>query len=81
MARIVGLDFGTTNSALAVIDDNAAVRLAGFPTAAGDRPTFRSILFFDADEHGPNTLARPPPAPKRSAATSTAAATAGCCCR
>ncbi len=59
MARIVGLDFGTTNSALAVIDDNAAVRLAGFPTAAGDRPTFRSILFFDADEHGPNTLARP----------------------
>ncbi len=59
MARIVGLDFGTTNSALAIRDDNAAVRMAGFPTAAGVRPTFRSILFFDADEHGPNTLARP----------------------
>jgi hypothetical chaperone protein len=59
LARIVGLDFGTTNSALAIRDDNAAVRLAGFPTAAGVRPTFRSILFFDADEHGPNTLARP----------------------
>ena len=35
MARIVGLDFGTTNSALAILDDNAAVRMAGFPTAVG----------------------------------------------
>lgn len=59
MARIVGLDFGTTNSALAIRDENGDVRVARFATAAGVSPTFRSILFFDADEHGPNTLARP----------------------
>ena len=59
MARTVGLDFGTTNSALAVRDGNAAPLLAGFPGLDGPAPTFRSILFFDADEHGPNTVARP----------------------
>jgi hypothetical chaperone protein len=56
MARTVGLDFGTTNSALAVREGEAQPpRLASFDSS----PTFRSILFFDADEHGPNTLARP----------------------
>ena len=45
-----GLDFGTTNSAIAVADD-AGVRLAQFG-AAGSR-TFRSVLFFDPDERGP----------------------------
>jgi hypothetical chaperone protein len=56
MTRTVGLDFGTTNSALAVRDGDALPRLASFDSS----PTFRSILFFDADdEHGPNTLARP----------------------
>jgi hypothetical chaperone protein len=59
MAPTVGLDFGTTNSALAVRDGAAAPILAGFPGADGPTPTFRSILFFDADEHGPNTVARP----------------------
>jgi hypothetical chaperone protein len=59
MARTVGLDFGTTNSALAVFDGDAIARLASFPGATGPAPTFRSILFFDADEHGPNTPARP----------------------
>jgi hypothetical chaperone protein len=55
MTRTVGLDFGTTNSALAVGERDALPRLAAFNTS----PTFRSVLFFDADEHGPNTLARP----------------------
>jgi hypothetical chaperone protein len=55
MALNVGLDFGTTNSALAVLDGDGRPRLAGF----GASPTFRSVLFFDADEHGPHTLARP----------------------
>jgi len=59
MARTVGLDFGTTNSALAVRDGDAAPLLASFPGLDGPTPTFRSILFFDADEHGPNTAARP----------------------
>jgi hypothetical chaperone protein len=59
MARTVGLDFGTSNSALAVRDGGAAPILASFPGADGPTPTFRSILFFDAEEHGPNTVARP----------------------
>ncbi len=59
MARTVGLDFGTTNSALAVRDGDVAPLLASFPGLDGPTPTFRSLLFFDADEHGPNTVARP----------------------
>jgi len=55
MARSVGLDFGTTNSSLAVLDEGASPRLASFNSSG----TFRSILFFDADEQGPNRLARP----------------------
>src|SRR5579883_1320530 len=55
MTRIVGLDFGTTNSALAVRGGDSQPRLASFDSAA----TFRSILFFDADEHGPAARARP----------------------
>jgi hypothetical chaperone protein len=42
----VGLDFGTTNSALAVADEDGAVTLRRF---AG-RDVFRSILCFDAEE-------------------------------
>ena len=45
-----GLDFGTTNSAIAVADDSG-VRLAHFGAAATG--TFRSVLFFDPDERGP----------------------------
>jgi hypothetical chaperone protein len=49
MPAAIGLDFGTTNSALAVADEEG-VRLARFDAAS----TFRSVLFFDADERGPN---------------------------
>jgi hypothetical chaperone protein len=55
MALNVGLDFGTTNSAMAVLGSDDAPRLASFDGSH----TFRSILFFDADEHGPHTRARP----------------------
>ena len=41
----VGLDFGTTNSALAVADGDRTV-LARFPNKAGLTDTFRSILYF-----------------------------------
>jgi molecular chaperone DnaK (HSP70) len=46
----VGLDFGTTNSAIAVVGTDGSPRLARFPAAeSGDRTeTFRSILFFEA---------------------------------
>jgi hypothetical chaperone protein len=49
MSPAFGLDFGTTNSAIAVADD-AGVRLARFGAAGSS--TFRSVLFFDADERG-----------------------------
>ena len=70
-SRAVGIDFGTTNSAVAVADEAGAPRLATF--AAGDgraAPTlaFRSILHFEPGEReaggrpraraGPAALAR-----------------------
>jgi len=52
-AKAIGLDFGTTNSAIAQVDETGAVRLASFP-AGRDRAisdTMRSILFFAAEPH------------------------------
>jgi len=46
LRRAFGLDFGTTNSALALAHSESAVELARF----GDGSTFRSILYFDEDE-------------------------------
>ncbi|HXN13406.1 MAG TPA: hypothetical protein VN865_09885, partial [Candidatus Acidoferrales bacterium] len=48
----VGLDFGTTNSAIAIVGADGLPRLARFPSAeSGDvSETFRSILFFEAVE-------------------------------
>ena len=43
----VGVDFGTTNSAVAFVDLTGAPRLAQFPTAHGPRPTFPSVLYFE----------------------------------
>ena len=43
--RSVGLDFGTTNSAIGVADDSG-VKLARFAHATGWADTFRSILYF-----------------------------------
>ena len=46
MRRAVGLDFGTTNSAIAVADADGAARLAAFEADGGMTTTFRSILYF-----------------------------------
>ena len=46
MPKAFGLDFGTTNSALALAHANSAVELARF----GAGSTFRSILYFEEDE-------------------------------
>src|SRR5262245_21698589 len=43
----VGIDFGTTNSAVAVIDGASGPRLSQFPGPEGMRPTFPSILYFE----------------------------------
>ncbi|MGZ8532938.1 MAG: Hsp70 family protein [Candidatus Binatia bacterium] len=46
MSKAFGLDFGTTNSALALAHADYAVELARF----GAGSTFRSILYFEQDE-------------------------------
>lgn len=46
--RYVGLDFGTTNSALSVVEEGAP-RLARFRAEAGFTDTFRSVLFVPQD--------------------------------
>jgi hypothetical chaperone protein len=43
----VGIDFGTTNSAVAFVDAGGSPRLAQFPTPHGPRPTFPSVLYFE----------------------------------
>src|SRR3954470_3205138 len=48
--RALGIDFGTTNSALAVVDESGEPRLARFPADDGETDTFRSILYFEARE-------------------------------
>jgi hypothetical chaperone protein len=47
MTDWIGIDFGTTNSAVAFVDEGGAARLAQFPTAQGPRPTFPSVLYFE----------------------------------
>jgi hypothetical chaperone protein len=47
LSKAFGLDFGTTNSALALANSDRSVTLAQF--SAGS--TFRSILYFDDDEN------------------------------
>ncbi len=58
--RVVGLDFGTTHSSIALYEGSGAPRLASF-AAAGSRDgrtqAFRSILHFEPD---PDDLSRPP---------------------
>src|SRR4030095_2695715 len=42
---VIGLDFGTTNSAIAVAAPGKAPRLATFPDDGGRTATFRSVLY------------------------------------
>src|SRR3954471_14004768 len=43
----VGVDFGTTNSAVAFVDGSGIAQLAQFAGPAGPRPTFPSVLYFE----------------------------------
>ncbi|MBO0859695.1 MAG: Hsp70 family protein [Chloracidobacterium sp.] len=53
MKKAVGIDFGTTNSALAVADTNGSSRLAAFQSEEeSEITTFRSLLYFSAEERG-----------------------------
>ena len=44
--RWVGVDFGTTNSAVAFVEGDGSAQLANFPSMQGPRPTFPSVLYF-----------------------------------
>jgi hypothetical chaperone protein len=55
----IGLDLGTTNSAIAVRRDDGEIQLARFSHANGLSETFRSILYFRAGERpvgGPRAI-------------------------
>lgn len=54
--RRVGLDLGTTNSAIAVTEDGSPVRLARHRHDAGLTETFRSLLYF---RHGEKPVGGP----------------------
>jgi len=56
-ARSVGLDFGTSNSAVTCIDATGAPVLAQFPAAGGMTDTFPSVLHFERElENGVPTV-------------------------
>jgi len=45
--RWVGVDFGTTNSAVATVNGSGPPQLAAFPSTHGPRSTFPSVLYFE----------------------------------
>ncbi len=56
-----GLDFGTTNSAIARVRPGEAPELAHFGSDQGPTATFRSVLYFDEEEGGPEARVRAGP--------------------
>lgn len=49
MARALGLDFGTTNTVLALAEEAGATRSMRFTSSAGDTDTMRTALSFMKD--------------------------------
>jgi hypothetical chaperone protein len=50
MPRAVGIDFGTTNSALAVVGEDGRARLARHRAGDRDASVFRSVLYFHTEQ-------------------------------
>jgi len=46
-AGFVGIDFGTTNSSVALLEPGGAVKLAVFPFLGMETASFRSVLYFE----------------------------------
>ncbi|MBI3797477.1 MAG: Hsp70 family protein, partial [Deltaproteobacteria bacterium] len=53
MGKVVGLDFGTTNSAIAIATPDGQTVLATFPEEGQRTATFRSVLYFDPENLEP----------------------------
>jgi hypothetical chaperone protein len=49
---MIGIDFGTTNSAVAIADEFGHVTTARYPSGDAESETFRSILFFAPPQKG-----------------------------
>lgn len=47
----VGFDFGTTNSSVAFVDQDARVQLTSFSSEAEERFSFRSVLYFEQSKN------------------------------
>src|SRR5580693_5539947 len=47
----LGIDFGTTNSSIALAGADGAVKLVSFPTATGTTESFRSVLYLEQRKH------------------------------
>src|ERR1700747_2752810 len=47
----IGIDFGTTNSSIALARESGAVELVSFPTAAATTESFRSVLYLEQRKH------------------------------
>lgn len=47
----LGIDFGTTNSSIALARANGAVELVSFPTATASTESFRSVLYLEQFKH------------------------------
>lgn len=63
MNEVVGLDFGTTNSAISIAKPDGTVELAKFMVDSHISTTFRSILYFNAEnlnkDNSPRAVAGP----------------------
>ena len=51
----IGIDFGTTNSSIALARENGTVELVSFATASGVTEPFRSVLYLEQQKHAGRT--------------------------
>jgi hypothetical chaperone protein len=51
----IGIDFGTTNSSIAVATADGTVELVSFPTVTGTSESFRSVLYLEQLKHAGRT--------------------------
>jgi len=51
----IGIDFGTTNSSIALATSEGAVELVSFPTAAATTESFRSVLYLEQHKQAART--------------------------